>query len=182
MPPAVVVDTKGAELKVPGKLVYARGGNLWMLEEGVTRQLTTGGKDMQPQWSPDGSTLAYVKREQDYSEIMLMEVAGANYKQLTNNRITKSVWVFRPTWSPDGLWLAYERFDGTNLDIYILSLDQVRQGQAEAIRLTDAAGVDRSPAWSPRWLCFSRSACHRPRPRPGSSRPPVSGTGSAPAI
>lgn len=144
-PPVIV--TKGAELKIPGKIAFARSGNLWLMEQGVTRQLTSGGKDSQPAWSPDGTVIAYVKREQSYSEINLIVVGTGDFKALTNNKASRSVWVFRPTWTPDAKQIAYIS-DANSWDtgVYLMNADgrgarRLTQGEGDG-------GAD-SPTWAP---------------------------------
>ncbi|MFN8532164.1 MAG: DPP IV N-terminal domain-containing protein [Dehalococcoidia bacterium] len=145
--PQIVVNTKGVELKVPGRIAFSRDGNLWKLEDGVPTQLTKGGKDLQPAWSPDGTVIAYVKREQDYSDILLYVNGTGDFKPLTNNRFAKTTWVFRPTWSPDGKQLAFvsDQF-GWDLGLFLMNANgsgvrRISQGES-------SGGVD-SPTFSP---------------------------------
>src|SRR5918999_1085254 len=56
----------------------------------------------QPAWSPDGSRLVYVSRQEDPNRLMV------DGQPLTPRR--RGVTISRPTWSPDGTALAYGRF------------------------------------------------------------------------
>ncbi|RMG77787.1 MAG: S9 family peptidase, partial [Chloroflexi bacterium] len=49
-------------------------------------QLTRGGKDTTPRWSPDGNTLAFVSARGDKPQIYLltMSALGGEARQLTN--------------------------------------------------------------------------------------------------
>lgn len=145
--PTTIVDTKGTEVKIPGKLVFVRDGNLWQLENGAVTQLTKGGKDLQPSWSPDGTTIAYVKREQDYSDILLFVAATGDYKPLTNNKASKSVWVFRPAWSPDGKQIAYVS-DQYSWDTGLHIMNANGTGARRVSQSEGAGGAD-SPTWAP---------------------------------
>lgn len=145
--PQIVVDSRGAEFKVPGKIAFAREGNLWLLADGVTTQLTRGGKDMQPSWSPDGTVIAYVKKEQDYSDILLYVVGTGDFKTLTNNRFSRSTWVFRPTWSPDGKQIAYVS-DQFSWDMGLFLMNATGTGARRLTQGEGAGGVD-TPTWSP---------------------------------
>ncbi|MCS6802402.1 MAG: hypothetical protein RMM58_13350 [Chloroflexota bacterium] len=145
--PQIVVDTRGTEIKVPGKIAFAREGNLWILADGVTTQLTKGGKDMQPAWSPDGTVIAYVKKEQDYSDILLYVVGTGDFKPLTNNRLNRSTWVFRPTWSPDGKQIAYVS-DQYSWDMGLFLMNATGTGARRLTQSEGAGGVD-NPTWSP---------------------------------
>jgi TolB protein len=143
----IVVDSRGTEIKVPGRIVFARQGNLWLLEDGTLTQLTRGGKDMQPAFSPDGSVIAYVKKEQDYSDLLLYVVGTGDFKTLTNNRFTKSTWVFRPTWSPDGKQLAYVS-DQFSWDMGLFLMNATGTGARRISQGEGVGGVD-SPTFSP---------------------------------
>ena len=56
-PNLVVVDPR---TKVPGSIVYAKDGNIWIQSGASARQLTSSGHDSMPSWSPDGTTIYYV--------------------------------------------------------------------------------------------------------------------------
>ena len=51
----VVVDPRS---KIPGSIVYAKAGNIWLQTGSDARQLTDGGDDAMPTWSADGTALA----------------------------------------------------------------------------------------------------------------------------
>lgn len=81
--------------------------NIWLsaLDGGEPRQLTRSGKDMQPRWSPDGKTLAFVSTRDERPQIYLLPVAepGGEARALTS-ALTGAV---MPDWSPDGQHIAY---------------------------------------------------------------------------
>ena len=54
-PSNVVVVPPEVEVKVPGSIVYAKAGNIWVQTGKDAKQLTTGGDDSMPSWSPDGT-------------------------------------------------------------------------------------------------------------------------------
>jgi TolB protein len=94
----------------PGKLVYVRDGNLWVWQAGEARQLTTGGTWRQPSFSPDGGEIAYVYREDNFSDVFAMAADGTGTRRLTRGQaayVRESDWAFRPAWSPDGSQIAY---------------------------------------------------------------------------
>ena len=63
------------------------------------RQLTFGDKnDGQPRWSPDGKTIAFVRTDNDKSQIWLMPMNGGEASVLTKAEFGAN----RPRWSPDG--------------------------------------------------------------------------------
>ena len=88
--------------------------NIWLAArddvESPPLQLTRGGKDGQPRWSPDGTTLAFVRapgkgesgaRPQIY--LLPVFAPGGEARPLTHARNGASA----PRWSPDGQWLAF---------------------------------------------------------------------------
>lgn len=42
------------EAAFPGSILYAKAGNIWIQTDDKVRQLTQGGDDAMPSWSPDG--------------------------------------------------------------------------------------------------------------------------------
>src|SRR4051812_8167256 len=44
----------------PGKILYVRDGNLWLWQNGMSRQFSQGNTWYQPSFSPDGKQVAYV--------------------------------------------------------------------------------------------------------------------------
>jgi TolB protein len=113
--PAPTVVSEGAGL--PGRLLFVRSGDLWLWQGEHGSQLTAGGDAYQPAWSPGGERIAYIKRGESYSDLMLMPAAGGEALQLTQNgssepptsfeRIYDVVWAFYPAFSPDGAELAF---------------------------------------------------------------------------
>ncbi len=82
---------------------------------GELRRLTAGPDDTSPQWSPDGTRLAFVRSaEKDGKkqppQIFILPANGGEAWQLT--KLPKGA--SRPTWSPDGKTLAFN--STTNAD------------------------------------------------------------------
>ncbi len=48
-------------VEVPGTLVYAKDGNIWIQTAGSARQLTSGGHDSMPAFSPNGASVYFVR-------------------------------------------------------------------------------------------------------------------------
>jgi dipeptidyl aminopeptidase/acylaminoacyl peptidase len=68
------------------------------------REFTTGGKDAQPRWSPDGTQLAFVSgRERDERQLYVMPAAGGEARPLTDLKEG----VGEAVWSPDGTRIAF---------------------------------------------------------------------------
>ena len=67
-------------------------------------QLTFGDKnDGQPQWSPDGKQLAFVRTENEKSQIWLLPLNGGEAHSITKSEYGAN----RPRWSPDGKKILY---------------------------------------------------------------------------
>lgn len=97
------------------QIVYARSfmdvmtdrrlSNLWMIDvDGKNhRPLTTGNyKHRNPQWSPDGSKIAYLSNESGKTQIHLLWMDNGRSSKITNLQTSPS----NLEWSPDGKWLA----------------------------------------------------------------------------
>jgi Tol biopolymer transport system component len=95
-----------------GEIAYQReDGGLWLIRADGTnlRQLTSAGATQYTwtplAWAPDGSSLAYVKSAEGYSEdIMLIDPDSGSESLLASGLYG----VVELAWSPDGRALAYE--------------------------------------------------------------------------
>ncbi|MBI2690283.1 MAG: PD40 domain-containing protein [Acidobacteria bacterium] len=104
--------------------------------------------DLNPDYSPDGSQIAFHSTRSGASDIWVTGRDGSNARRLTftNARTTAS-----PRWSPDGEWIAYESNEDGQTDVYV-----IRANGGPARRMTDAPGTDAIPAWSRdgKWIYF----------------------------
>ena len=67
-------------------------------------QLTFGDKnDGQPQWSPDGKQLAFVRADGDKSQVWVLPLGGGEAHAITKAEYGAG----RPRWSPDGTKITY---------------------------------------------------------------------------
>src|SRR5206468_8751523 len=48
------------EVTFPGSIVYAKAGNIWVQTGKQARQITQGGNDSMPSWSPDGKDVFFI--------------------------------------------------------------------------------------------------------------------------
>ena len=141
------------------ELVYSMQGRLWRQRLGTdeAEELTSGASyDYQPDWSPDGRTIAYVSYRDDAMELRLLDLATLTSRALTRNGAVN----LEPRFSPDGRRLAFvsSAFEGR---WHVFAMD-LREGEAAAPqRLTEdhESELPRyyygrfdhylSPCWSP---------------------------------
>jgi TolB protein len=96
-----------------GQIVYRHFHSLFVVNADGTgeRKLTKppGGRfvDDQPDWSPDGSTIAF-NRCTSSCHVFTVSATGAGLRQLGPNSDDRS----EPAWAPNGKQLAYSRFWG----------------------------------------------------------------------
>jgi len=99
-----------------------------------------------PQISPDGRTIAYVRKSNDImtdkarSTIWLVDVASGQQRPL----LASSGSYFSPQWSPDGTRLAYVAAEGGNPQLYVRWM-----ASGESARITGLPDGPDSVAWSP---------------------------------
>lgn len=79
--------------------------NLWLtpVAGGEARQLTHGGGDSSPRWSPDGSQLVFVRSQDGPGQLWRLSAGGGEPEQLT----TLPLGAGTPWWSPDGSRIAF---------------------------------------------------------------------------
>lgn len=77
----------------------ADGGN-------VMRLTDHPGRDDAPDWSPDGTKIAFVSEMSGTAtDLYVMDADGGNVTQLTSDPASDGY----PGWSPDGEWIAFDR-------------------------------------------------------------------------
>jgi len=101
---AVTVVNRKA-VKNENEYYYTR--HLYLLDlvvKGEPLQLTFGDRnDGQPQWSPDGKQIAFVRSDNDKSQIWLLPLGGGEAHVLTKAEFGAN----NPRWSPDGKNILY---------------------------------------------------------------------------
>ncbi|HYO76168.1 MAG TPA: PDZ domain-containing protein [Thermoanaerobaculia bacterium] len=120
-------------------------------KEGEVRNMsqTSGVRERDAAWSPDGRWLAYLSDKSGDYEVYVRPADGSGEeRQLTNN--SKS-WRFSPVWSPDSKLLAYADKD------YGLHYADVASGRVTTVDKDDYGDIT-DYRWSPdsRWLTYTK--------------------------
>ena len=104
---AVSKDTKWVAYAVSTPELEANRSlsNIWIVSTsgGDAIQVTQGGRDNSPAWSPDGKTLAFISARDGNSQIYLLTMEGGEAKKLT--QLSTGADLFH--WSPDGKTIAF---------------------------------------------------------------------------
>jgi dipeptidyl aminopeptidase/acylaminoacyl peptidase len=79
--------------------------NIWIvpISGGESRQLTQGGSDERPRWSPDGKLLAFISSRAGVAQVYTVPVGGGDPVKVTS----VSAAADNTLWSPDGKWISF---------------------------------------------------------------------------
>ncbi len=102
---------------IAGRLLFVQDGNLYLHQGQTTQQITRDGTTRDPAWSPDSRRIAFVRREESFSDIYLLDANGGLPTQVTFNRgqsqpwtqafMHEVVWAAAPAWTADGAYLIF---------------------------------------------------------------------------
>ncbi|MCP5116054.1 MAG: hypothetical protein GY953_34945, partial [bacterium] len=147
-------DGRYPSLSREGHLVYTRqyfDTNIWRLDLSASlpvKLISSTRRDQNPQYSPDGRSIAFGSTRSGHFEVWVSDNDGTNARQLTafEGPLTGT-----PRWSPDGSRIAFDSRAGGSSNIYLMSSEG---GPSE--RLTTSAADDMMPSWSRdgRWVYF----------------------------
>ncbi|MBK5280227.1 MAG: CehA/McbA family metallohydrolase [Bacteroidia bacterium] len=139
-------------------VVYSMAGSLWKQKLGsdTAEQLTDAdGYDYQPDVSPDGKSIVFVRYNGSSMELMLLEVKSGETKSLTVNKAVN----LEPRWSPDGNKLAFVSTANTgHFLLYIANVETDKLSDIRCLTPDNKSNVNRyyysafdhaiNPVWS----------------------------------
>ena len=172
-PSNVVVVPDDPRADVPGTIVYAKDGNIWIQSGLKATQLTTAGTDSMPSFSPDGQSIYFVRTRHmsglwpvngvprgysmDVPSVMRVPVAGGDPTLIYDglfNPPGKYVWsgfIREPVVSPDGTTIALvtDMPNPTVSDVVLKLLD-LRTRKITDPKLSEQIPLGhQDPAWRP---------------------------------
>ncbi len=172
----VVVPTPAPGVSVPGVLLYAKDGNIWTQSKGQATQLTTGGNDSMPSFTPDGQNVLFVRTRyvkglwndgtgalayyaMDVPSVMEVPTSGGTPKQLLDGSYHPPgkgqwmAWIREPELAPNGRTLAIATDlpnpAAAGADV-VLKLYDLKTGRLTDPGLAEVAPLGhQDPAWRP---------------------------------
>lgn len=134
----------------PGRIVFhsARTGDLEIYTmnadgSGVTQLTNAPGRDLEPDWSPDGSTIVFTSARDNPNSVQLYLMAADGSDQRPLMSFVAADYL-GAAWSPDGERIAfYTNVDG-NMEVYA-----VRKDGSDLTNLSRHPSNDMMPDWSP---------------------------------
>ncbi len=169
----VVVPTEEPGLEIPGTMVYAKDGNIWLQAHGKASQLTSGGDDAQPSFSKDGTAVFFVRTRKvdgawnvegsirnfhlDVPSIMKVPAAGGEATMLFDGlvdppgRLKWMGFILSPVISPNGATIAMSSDlpDPSRSDV-TLKLLTIKNDKITDPKLDQVPPLGhQDPAWSP---------------------------------
>jgi Tol biopolymer transport system component len=169
----VVVPTEAPGIVVPGTLLYAKDGNIWIQADGVATQVTSAGTDSMPSFAPDGSGIYFVRTRpmtgfckvngvtrryrMDVPSVMTAPISGGDATRVMDGLVNPAGavkcmgFIREPVLAPDGRTIAM----ATDLpspivgDVVIKTYD-VKTKKLTDLRLSQVAPLGhQDPAWRP---------------------------------
>jgi Tol biopolymer transport system component len=139
---SVSISTKGSRLVYSQRLsdvnIWRAGGPASSGGVPPTRLIASTRDDWSPQYSPDGSRIAFASARSGSQQIWICDADGSNCSQLTDAELASS-----PAWSPDGTHIAFGGQAGETVDVWTADVSR-----AVSQRLTDTQSFDFPESWS----------------------------------
>ncbi len=124
------------------EIVFLHGGYLWSVprDGGAARQLTTGGHETNPVFSPDGRWIAFTGEYDGNADVYVMPAAGGEPKRLTWHPAPDVV----AGWTPDGKKILFRSGRESYADFNRLYTVSAEGGVPEVL-----------PMWRGEWGSYS---------------------------
>ncbi|MEZ4469136.1 MAG: hypothetical protein R3F43_33045 [bacterium] len=106
------------------------------------------GNDGQPDWSPDGRYIAYTSQQKDSGDVMVIDLGGESDKPLKVT-LWPNMTEFAPRWSPRQNHVMFTRAQSGNRGQDIGVVTDVTKPQDSTRMVTEWAGDEIRPSWSP---------------------------------
>ncbi|MGC4107966.1 MAG: hypothetical protein QM753_16705 [Thermomicrobiales bacterium] len=108
------------------------------------------GPQLHPDWSPDGSQLAFTVDDEDGTrDLWIVSVDGSDPQRIVDCQAT-CVAIDDPAWSPDGSTIAYSQFgSSTRRDDGSLSIVTLATGETHVLFTCMPGDWVYTPRWSP---------------------------------
>lgn len=130
-------------------IVFAnQGKGLWLMRPNGNKPHPISDRDdIDPTWSPDGSTIAFASSRAGARQLFVMNADGTNIRQVTNLNDMGG----RSSFSPDGAKLAFYRGPKGDRNLFVINVDGTG-----LVQLTNG-GDNLGPSWSPDgiWIAFT---------------------------
>lgn len=184
--PALGADPSPAGSSDPGPVIvyqWAPDGVQYMSPDGSMIQHPLAGFGMEllhPDWSPDGSRLAFDVETDDGVDIWTSAADGSDRTLLLDNADCPSgdcVEVSLPAWSPDGRIMAFARLraNETGIVAFTIEVMDIATGDTRVI----ATNPPVTALQYPRWCAGGRSIVYQFTTFPTDGEGPATGSGIA---
>ena len=141
----------GMTVCVDAKIVFCVDGDIYIRNDDGTnrRRLTKNmvSEDRYPNWSPDGTRIAFIRRMdkkkgQTSGELFIMNADGKHLQRLTHNDFSDSYL----SWSPDGKRIAFTSGRSGKYEVHVVDMETL-----DVTQLTSGEGAQGAavPDWSP---------------------------------
>jgi Tol biopolymer transport system component/serine/threonine protein kinase/tetratricopeptide (TPR) repeat protein len=107
----------------------------------LVRLTTEIANDWHPDFSPDGTRIAFASNRDGATEIYTMRADGSDVRRLTYNTTEDDC----PTWSHDGTKIAFQSRRDGQMEVYVMEADGSNQRNLS----NNPGGEDTRPTWSP---------------------------------
>ena len=172
-PSNVVIPNEDPLAEVPGTIVYAKQGSIWLQYGRTVRQLTSTGHDSMPSWSEDGQWIYYIETR-DGRARWLVNGSARNYRlqepvlmrvradgtapaedlkrgRIRSGRYTWFGWMRSPVVSPDGKTVALVTdLPDPNARDVVLQFFDIGTGKLTRAKATEQEPLGhQEPSWHP---------------------------------